>query len=172
MKDKKKKLLLDETEVKFILEKNRDYIGHKFIFGFDSIIAGMGYVVTIFLSDFKDYNWLKYPLSVIGIVYLIWGMYNICRYYKNKHFNKDTLYKQLEDINYMENSEHSIILIKDDFNQNPNKFLVYQDPRWDCRLFVNFHTCGNNEAENIDNIKQHVEQELKTKSDNLSLIHI
>lgn len=112
MNNQRKQLLLDEIDVKYILEQNRDYIGHRFLFGFDSFIASIGFLVTISLSDFKGYNWLKYPLGIIGIIYLVWGIYNLSIYYKNKNFDKDTLYMQLEDINLMEKHEHSIILIK------------------------------------------------------------
>lgn len=165
MNNQRKQLLLDVTDVKYILEQNRDYIGRRFLFGFDSLIASIGFLVTISFSNFKGYNWLKYPLGIISIFYLIWGLHNMYIYYKSNHFNKDILYKQLEDINLMEKHEHSIILIKDEFNRNPNRFLVYQDSRWNCKLFINFHTQGN-ENENIKNIKKHIEAELKTKSIN------
>lgn len=162
--ENRRKLLLDETDVKYVLERNRDYIGRKSLFGFDSLIAGIGFSLTVIFSDFQKYYILKYILSLLSVIYLIWGIYNIFLYYKGKSFNKDILFQQLEDINFMEKHPHSIILIKDDFNKNANRFLVYYDSRWKCKLFVNYHTYGKNDIENIENIKGHIKAELKTSS--------
>lgn len=161
----RKQLLLDESDIKYIFERNRDYIGRKKSFGFDSLIAGIGFLLTVFLSDFKSNLWLKYFFGTLGIMYLIWGLYNIYLYYKRPKFNTDTLFAQLEDINLMDQHQHSIVLIKDDFNKNSNRFLVYQDSRWGCKLFVNFHTLGN-DSQNISNINRHIEAELKAKPKN------
>lgn len=162
MANDRKQLLLDKNDIKLIFEENRDYIGRKSLFGLDSLIASIGFLLTIFLSDFKRLTWLKYLLGILAIVYLIWGVYNIVIYYKGKRFDRFILLEQLEDINLMNKHQHSIILIKDDFNKNSNRFLVYQDSRWDCKLFVNFHTLGNDE-ENIPSIEKHIEAELKSK---------
>lgn len=160
--ENKRQLLLDENDVKYVLERNRDYIGRKVLFGFDSLIAGIGFGLTVIASDFPKSHILKYSLILLSLVYLLWGMRNIFLYYQGKPFNKDILFQQLEDINQMEKHPHSIILIKDDFNKNPNRFLLYYDSRWECKLFVNFHTLENSEDDNIKNIKSHVQAELKT----------
>lgn len=162
MENYRKQLLLDEADIKLIFEKNRDYIGRQPLFGFDSVIAGMGFLLTVLFSNFQTHTWLKYILIILALIYLSWGLFNICLYHKNKNFSPAVLFHQLEDINLMNEHQHSIILIKDDFNKNPNKFLVYQDSRWNCKLFVNFHTI-NNDADNIQNIKNHIEAELKSK---------
>lgn len=159
----RKRLLLDENDVKFVLERNRDYIGRKALFGFDSLIAAIGFLITITMSDFKEFYWIKYLFGVLALFYLIWGLHNIVTYMKRKKFDHNTLFKQLEDIDIMKNHPHSIILIKDDFNKNSNRFLVYYDSRWECRLFVNYHTLGENE-EDILNINRHIESELKSKT--------
>lgn len=66
----------------------------------------------------------------------------------------------------MEKHPHSIILIKDDYNKNANRFLVYDDPRWQCRLFLNYHTLdqGDDNA-NISNIQKHLNLDLKVTSE-------
>lgn len=163
MKDRKQ-LLLDENDVKYILEQNRDYIGRKFLFGFDSLIAAIGFFITIFATDFKNYTLLKYILGILAVIYLFWGIYNIYLYYKGKSFNKDILFEQLEDINLMDTHPHSIVLIKDDFNRNENRYLVYYDARWECKLFINFHTESDDNEKNINSIKKHIKAELKTSS--------
>ena len=32
-------------------------------------------------------------------------------------------------------NNHSLVAIKNTFNNTSNKFLVYYDERWDCKLF-------------------------------------
>ena len=64
----------------------------------------------------------------------------------------------------MEQHPHSILLIKDDFSQYSNRFLVYDDPRWHCRLFPNLHTLTDSEDANITNIKRHISMYLKSQT--------
>ena len=66
----------------------------------------------------------------------------------------------------MEKHPHSIVLIKDDYNENANRFLVYDDPRWHCRLFLNYHTMPGNDTDNLQNIKNHIKLELKATPEN------
>ena len=40
----------------------------------------------------------------------------------------------------MKEHPHSIVLIKDTFHSNDNRFLLYYDARWNCRLFLNYAT--------------------------------
>lgn len=48
---------------------------------------------------------------------------------------------------------HSLVAIKNTFNNTSNKFLVYYDERWDCKLFPNYKTIDtDNEAALIDYI--------------------
>lgn len=157
-----KQLLLNENDIKLILEENREFIGNNKLFGFDSLIAGVGFILTVAFSDFNA-KWMKYALLILGIVYLIWGGKNIIHSYRHK-FDKDILYQKLEGVNHMEQHQHSIILIKDSFKNNPNRFLVYQDARWGCKLFINYHTTPDDNV-NIENIERHIKSELKTETD-------
>ena len=48
---------------------------------------------------------------------------------------------------------HSLIAIKDTFDNEQQRFLVYDDERWDCKLFLNYKTSDyDNEAYMIENI--------------------
>ena len=49
---------------------------------------------------------------------------------------------------------HSIIIIKDNFNEFSNKFLVYDDTVWNCMLFPNCRDSINNETYIADNISK------------------
>lgn len=159
------KLLLDSDRIKLILSEHRELIGLPKLDGIDSIIAGIAFIVTLVFSDFENAKWLQNTLIVVTVFYVAWGIYHLYQSYKHSNFNTEKLFSLLEEINEMEKHPHSIILIKDDFNENSNRFLVYDDPRWHCRLFPNFSTITENETENISNIKKHIRMELKTKPD-------
>ena len=48
---------------------------------------------------------------------------------------------------------HSLVALKDSFSTKGNRFLVYYDERWDCKLFLNYKTSDyDNEAYIIENI--------------------
>lgn len=160
------KLLLDIERIKLIFSEYREFIGPQKLDGLDSIIAGIGFFITIALSDFHSVKWLQITPIVIAILYLMWGTYHLYRSWKYSDFNRHKLLELLEEINEMEKHPHSIILIKDDFNKNSNRFLVYDDPRWHCRLFPNYHTISASEEENISNIQHHIRMELKTTTEN------
>ena len=62
---------------------------------------------------------------------------------------------------------HSIIVIQDTFAQYPNRYLVYLDERWGCRLFLNYRTSQNNEA----SILSRLSRDLKVSSDSIQLTY-
>ena len=63
---------------------------------------------------------------------------------------------------------HSIILIKDSFQKFPNRFLVYDDKRWGCKLFLNYKDNSNNE----DFIKKHLSGDLKIELEDIKLSYL
>ncbi len=62
---------------------------------------------------------------------------------------------------------HSIVLIKDTFRPNSNRFLVYYDARWDCRLFLNYATITDDFSKDEENIAKHLQMELKVPTDQM-----
>lgn len=56
---------------------------------------------------------------------------------------------------------HSIVLIKDTFNDNSNRYLMYYDSRWECKLFLNYATYVDDYDKNDKNIREHLRMELK-----------
>ena len=63
---------------------------------------------------------------------------------------------------------HSIIVIKDTFNEFSNRFLVYNDTKWDCKFFLNYKENINNESY----IKEHLSNELKIPGDCINLKYV
>lgn len=76
----------------------------------------------------------------------------------------------LKDINSLNEitHNHSIIAIRDDFNEYSNRFLVYDDPDWECKLFLNYH---NNEINNEEYIKDHISRDFKINKDDISVYY-
>ena len=74
---------------------------------------------------------------------------------KKKQFIGKTV--ALNDINKLNeiSHNHSIIVIKDTFNEFSNRFLVYNDTKWDCKFFLNYKENINNESY----IKEHLSNE-------------
>ena len=63
---------------------------------------------------------------------------------------------------------HSIVAIRNSFEEFPNRFLVYYDTRWECFLFLNFKTNVNNESFIINGLSHHP----KTDRSNIWLDYI
>lgn len=63
---------------------------------------------------------------------------------------------------------HSIVAIQDTFEEYPNRFLVYEDIAWQCRLFPNFPTQKTEEG-NEAFIRQRLSHELKINPDQISI---
>ena len=99
-------------------------------------------------------------LVVFGIVLTIYGIYEII-YSGRNHFDSNKLYQSIEEQNLMKEHPHSIVLIKDTFNQHTNRYLLYYDSRWNCKLFLNYSTITSGIKEVEANISKHLQMELK-----------
>ena len=64
--------------------------------------------------------------------------------------------------------DHSIVAIKDTFNEYPNRFLLYYDARWKCYLFPNFKDNADNESF----IKEGISNKLKVKADGIDMMFL
>jgi predicted DNA-binding protein len=72
-------------------------------------------------------------------------------------------------LNTKENThDHSIVAIKDTFNEYPNRFLLYYDARWKCYLFPNFKDNADNESF----IKEGISNKLKVKADGIDMMFL
>lgn len=149
-------LLIDDLQLQLLLEKKRNYIGKKV--AIDTIIAGISFLLSTFTASYSNiFNIensgliIKTIFCLIGIVYSLKIIYDIVQSYKNK-YNHRILLKDIEGLNMIQHN-HSLVAIKNTFNNTSNKFLVYYDERWDCKLFPNYKTIDtDNEAALIDYI--------------------
>lgn len=44
---------------------------------------------------------------------------------------------------------HSLVVIRSLFTENKQKFLVYYDEKWDCKLFLNYKTMDRDNENSI-----------------------
>lgn len=161
---------IESDKLKLILSENREYIGKSKYVGVDKVIAGVAFWIPIILTDFSKWSTIGLVIQIIlvitGIVYMLYGIWEI--YYTWKHpFNKEILYAQIEEANLMAEHPHSIVLIKDTFNVNSNRYLVYYDARWKCRLFLNYSTIISDFKADEDNIQKHLGMELKISENDI-----
>lgn len=170
MKDQNNRIYLDDDRLKLILSEHKENIGNRISDGVEKIITAIAFWIPMVLSDFSKLKTIglviQTVLVVLGIVYTFYGIYYTYKSIRNP-FNKDKLYEEIEEANLMKEHPHSIVLIKDTFRENTNRFLVYYDARWDCRLFLNYATITSDLTLDEENIAKHLQMELKVSGDSL-----
>lgn len=125
------------------------------------------------LADFSRWKTAGLVIQIIlvlfGIALFIYGIYEQIK--ANKHpFNKEKLFEEIEEANLMKEHPHSIAIIKDTFNSNSNRFLVYYDSRWECRLFINYATITDDLNSDESNIAKHLQMELKIPKEKMEAV--
>ena len=162
------KLLVDKTELRYLLEAKRDCIGYKTSSGVENTFAGIGYLASVAIAEYKNVGFLsgeaiKIVLIIIGVVFSIRGVAMIIKSVKEP-YSQDDLYRDIEGLDEVTHP-FSIIAIKDTFDNYANRFLLYYDERWDCKLFPSYRTVDNDE----ENIKTRLSNELKIESQAIKL---
>lgn len=160
------RLLIDEKDLALLLEKKRDFVGNKVTA--DTIIAGISFLLSVFTASYEDI------LGIPGVVlklFLFYRDYLLFRNYarhliqnKNK-YNHEVLFQDIEHLNMIQHN-HSLVVIKDAAS---NRYLVYYDERWDCKLFLNYKTQDRN---NESALKEQVAADLGLDSTNLLFDYI
>lgn len=164
------RIYLETDRLKLILSEHKDEIGNRVGEGIEKIIAAIAFWIPMAISDFSKWKTIglivQIILVILGIAYTCYAIYYTYRAVRNP-FNKDRLYEEIEEENLMKEHPHSIVLIKDTFHSNDNRFLLYYDARWDCRLFLNYATVTSDFELDQKNIAKHLQMELKVSQDNL-----
>lgn len=161
------RLLIDEKDLALLLEKKRDFVGNKVTA--DTIIAGISFLLSVFTASYEDILGipgvvLKTIFCFIGIIYCLEIMRDILSRIKNK-YNHEVLFQDIERLNMIQHN-HSLVVIKD---ATSNRYLVYYDERWDCKLFLNYKTQDRN---NESALKEQVAADLGLDSANLLFDYI
>lgn len=104
---------------------------------------------------------LKELVLFIACMLMVRGAYLAM---KDKKYTYKDLYMEIKNQNQIKHP-FSIVVVKDEFQKYPNRFLVYYDNRWKCRLFLNFRT-QQDISENEEKIKSGLSSDLQVdKSD-------
>lgn len=165
------KLLIDDTKLNLLLEKKKQYIGKSIVW--DSLLSAVSFLISVMLSSYEDYFGvaglgfgLKLVFSLLGIGFTIKSIIDIYNGIKHNYSYEDLL-SDINKLNEIAHS-HSIVVIKDGFRDYPNRYLVYEDTRWNCQLFLNYKENPNNE----DFIKRHISSELKIATEKIRLTYV
>lgn len=134
----------------------------------DSFLSAFSFLISVLLASYRDFFGLpgialKTVFVVLGVGFTFKSLADIHDSSKNNYSYSDLL----SDINKLNEitHNHSIVIIKDTFNRYPNRLLVYDDTRWNCKFFLNYKENPNNESF----IKQHISQELKIETFDITL---
>lgn len=152
------KILIDDVKLNLLLERKKNFIGNKI--AWDSILSACSFLVSVIFASY-DNIWkipglaFKIVFLIVGIGFTIKAVVDVWNTKKNS-YTYDDLLKDINTLNEITHN-HSIVAIRDSFNEYPNRFLVYDDLNWKCKLFINYKDNINNESF----IKDHIFRELK-----------
>lgn len=127
----------------------------------DTIIAGVSFLLSAFTATYTDVLGIpgmviKTVFCTIGVMYGVKIMKDVITMSKNK-YNHEILMKDIVNLNRIQHN-HSLIAIQDTFSGKKDRFRVYYDERWDCKLFLNYKTEDkNNEDVIIDRLAADLE---------------
>lgn len=148
------KLLIEKTDLELLLEKKRDLIGNRVTI--DTIVAGISFLLSVFSASYGDVFGisgivLKTVFCLIGVGYTIKIICDLVQ--MNKHpYNHELLLNDIENLDKIQH-DHSLVVICNKVMIGGKRFLVYDDERWDCKLFLNYKTqARENEAALIEKI--------------------
>lgn len=151
------------------MKKKKQFIGKNVVW--DSSLSAISFLLSVILATYEDFFGI--PGIVLKTLFVILGLFftgksivDIISSKKNNYTYEDLL----SDINKLNEiaHNHSIVLIKDSFQRFPNRFLVYEDKRWECKLFLNYKENPNNE----EFIKNHLSGDLKIELDDINMSYL
>lgn len=158
--------MIEDKDLDLLLERKREYIGKSV--AFDSILSALSFLVSVLLASYEDFLGipgilLKCVFCVLGILFTFIVIWKIHKSKKNQYTHKDLL-KDISDLNRVAH-KHSIVVIRDTFNEYANRYLVYDDKKWNCKFFINYKDNINNESFVIE----HLSRDLKTPTNSIKL---
>lgn len=133
------KILIDDVKLNLLLETKKNFIGKNV--AWDSFLSAFSFLISVLLASYRDFFGLpgialKTVFVVLGVGFTFKSLADIHDSSKNNYSYSDLL----SDINKLNEitHNHSIVIIKDTFNRYPNRLLVYDDTRWNCKFFLNY----------------------------------
>ena len=161
------KLVIDDVKLNLLLEQKKKFIGKKVVW--DSILSAVSFLISVILAD---YNVLfgtsgiafKVFFLFVGCSFTAKAVYDTIKSIRNSYSYEDLL-KDINALNEVTHN-HSIVAVRDTFNEFANRFLVYDDAQWGCLLFINYRDNVNNG----EHIKEHFSREMKIAPSMISVL--
>ena len=119
----------------------------------DTIFAAVSFLLSALTANYDSFFMIpsiiiKYFFIVIGVLYL----FKIGKEFMTKKYNYENLINDINNLDLVAH-RHSLVIIK-----NKDKYLLYDDERWQCKLFINYKTKDEN---NETAIKEALEKDLQ-----------
>lgn len=141
---------IDERDLENLLLRKQKHIGSgKGDIG--SIISGVGLFASALGADFNEFLSvpgivIKWLLAIIGLGVVVYGIVTCVR--SAKRYDYMDLKKDILKLDKVE-SRHSLVAMRDYFNNQPMRYLVYYDENWECWLLPNFSTMEKGDNEKV-----------------------
>ena len=125
------KMLIDDVKLNLLLEKKKQFIGKKVTW--DSILSASSFLLSVLFASYNDIwiikgFWMKIFFMLIGCIFTLKAIFDVWKSSKNSYSYEDLL-KDINTLNEITH-DHSIVAIRDLFNEYSNRFLVYDDHLW------------------------------------------
>lgn len=152
-------VLLDEEQLRLLLKSNASKIGNTN--GWEPFITAFIFFISSAFATYQPW-WIfsagifKGLVVLISCILMIRGIYLAV---KDRKYTYMDLYTEMKNQNQIKHP-FSIVVVKNEFEQYPDRFLLYYDSRWKCRLFLNFRT-QQDMTENEEKIKRGLSNDLQ-----------
>lgn len=162
--------MIDKNELELLLEKKREFIGNKVTF--DTVIAGISFLLSVLTASYDDVFGiqgivLKTVFCTVGVVYVLKIIVDIFKRCRNK-YDHIVLRSEIENLNMIQH-DHSLVILCNSELSDEKEYLVYDDERWDCKLFLNYKTQDRN---NESFISDKISADLQIGKDKINLRYI
>ena len=161
--------MIDDVKLNLLLEQKKEFIGKNVVW--DSLLSAISFLVSVFLASYENFLGipgivLKTIFVLLGVIFTAKSLKDIYDSKKNNYSYEDLL-RDIDKLNEMAHG-HSIVLVKDTFRKFSNRFLVYDDKRWECLLFLNYKQNPDNESF----IRNRISSELKIEPQDIDLSYL
>lgn len=145
------RLYIEKKDLEHLLENKSEYIENNITW--DTIFAAVSFLLSALTANYDSFFMIpsiiiKYFFIVIGVLYL----FKIGKEFMTKKYNYENLINDINNLDLVAH-RHSLVIIK-----NKDKYLLYDDERRQCKLFINYKTKDEN---NETAIKEALEKDLQ-----------
>lgn len=140
-------ILIEKLKIKLLLEQKRDYIGG-FVansLSFCLAVASLAYTLYTKQTIQGFIDWCLVAICVLT------GALGCKMLYRDvfRNYTHKQLYDDIVKLNVITHP-FSLIIIRNEFEKRPNKFLLRYDNRWNCWLLPYYKTT----SDNVEHLRQ------------------